>query len=149
MLIDGVGAIQLPRSCFKDLKLAGIETAIFSPLLARKTQGPRNLRNHRKMAIADGAQLWAGGRNIAAEYFIGVKGEKPWLDLSFDLQGRQLSCEDFFRRVVRWEHDGSMTVIADSYDNVYAAIGVTLPCLPACAGLAATATSGAPHIPQA
>src|SRR5207237_1908936 len=31
---------------------------------------------------------------------------------SFDHQGRQLSCEDFFRRVVRWEHDGSMSVIA-------------------------------------
>src|ERR1051326_7258151 len=30
---------------------------------------------------------------------------------SFDFQGRQLSCEDFNRRVVRWEHDGSMTVI--------------------------------------
>src|SRR6266849_10439905 len=28
---------------------------------------------------------------------------------SFDFQGRQLSCEDFNRRVVRWEHDGSMT----------------------------------------
>ena len=36
---------------------------------------------------------------------------------SFDHQGRQLSCEDFFRRVVRWEHDGSMSVIADSYDG--------------------------------
>jgi cardiolipin synthase len=87
LLIDGVGAIQLPRSCFKQLNHAGIETAIFSPLLARKTQGPRNLRNHRKMAIADGARLWAGGRNIAAEYFIGLNGAQPWRDLSFDLQG--------------------------------------------------------------
>jgi cardiolipin synthase len=86
-LIDGVGAIQMPRSCFKHLNIAGIETAIFSPLLARKTQGPRNLRNHRKMVIADGAQLWTGGRNLAAEYFIGLKGAKPWRDLSFDLQG--------------------------------------------------------------
>lgn len=34
---------------------------------------------------------------------------------SFDFQGRQLSTEDFFRRVVRWEHDGSMTVIADGF----------------------------------
>jgi gluconolactonase len=34
---------------------------------------------------------------------------------SFDYQGRQLSTEGFFRRVVRWEHDGTMTVIADSY----------------------------------
>ncbi len=36
---------------------------------------------------------------------------------SFDFQGRQLSCEDFNRRVVRWENDGTMTVIADSYDG--------------------------------
>ena len=74
VLIDGVGAMQLPRSCFDELHRAGIETAIFSPLFARKTQGPRNLRNHRKMVIADGMHLWAGGRNIAAEYFVGVKG---------------------------------------------------------------------------
>jgi cardiolipin synthase len=87
LLIDGVGAIQLPRSCFRHLNAAGIETATFSPLLARKTQGPRNLRNHRKMVIADGVQLWAGGRNIAAEYFIGLDGNQPWRDLSFDLQG--------------------------------------------------------------
>lgn len=36
---------------------------------------------------------------------------------SFDFQGRQLSTQDFFRRVVRWEHDGTMTVIADSYQG--------------------------------
>ncbi|HJU15342.1 MAG TPA: SMP-30/gluconolactonase/LRE family protein [Stellaceae bacterium] len=36
---------------------------------------------------------------------------------SFDFQGRQLSTEDFFRRVVRWETDGSMTVLADSYQG--------------------------------
>ncbi|MBV9863377.1 MAG: SMP-30/gluconolactonase/LRE family protein [Alphaproteobacteria bacterium] len=36
---------------------------------------------------------------------------------SFDFAGRQLSTEDFFRRVVRWEHDGSMTVIADAYQG--------------------------------
>jgi cardiolipin synthase len=87
LLIDGVGALQLPRACFNQLNIAGVETAIFSPLLARKTQGPRNLRDHRKLVIADGAQLWAGGRNLAAEYFFGLKGEAPWRDLSFDLHG--------------------------------------------------------------
>jgi cardiolipin synthase len=87
LLIDGVGAIQLPRSCFAALRSGGVQTAIFSPLLARKTQGPRNLRNHRKMAIADGARLWAGGRNLAAEYFVGSKAAPPWRDLTFDLQG--------------------------------------------------------------
>jgi cardiolipin synthase len=86
-LVDGFGALQLPRGCFRQLNSVGIETAIFSPLFARKTQGPRNLRNHRKMTIADGGRLWAGGRNLAAEYFGGAKGAMPWRDLSFDLQG--------------------------------------------------------------
>jgi gluconolactonase len=36
---------------------------------------------------------------------------------AFDFQGRQLTCQDYYRRVVRWEHDGSMTVIADRFDD--------------------------------
>ncbi|HEX3863739.1 MAG TPA: SMP-30/gluconolactonase/LRE family protein [Stellaceae bacterium] len=36
---------------------------------------------------------------------------------SFDFEGRQLSCEDFNRRVIRWEHDGSLKVIADSFEG--------------------------------
>ena len=35
----------------------------------------------------------------------------------FDFQGRQLSCQHYFRRVVRWELDGAMTVIADKFDG--------------------------------
>jgi gluconolactonase len=34
---------------------------------------------------------------------------------TFDYQGRQLSCEHLMRRVVRYEHDGSATVIAESF----------------------------------
>jgi gluconolactonase len=33
----------------------------------------------------------------------------------FDFQGRQLSCEHLTRRVVRYEHDGTATVIADNF----------------------------------
>jgi cardiolipin synthase len=87
LLIDGVGAMQLPRACFHEMEAAGIVTAIFSPLFARKTQGPRNLRDHRKMVIADGTHLWSGGRNLAAEYFSGAEGVRPWRDLTFDLRG--------------------------------------------------------------
>jgi gluconolactonase len=36
---------------------------------------------------------------------------------SFDFQGRQLSCEHLRRRVVRYEHDGSVTVLAESFDG--------------------------------
>lgn len=36
---------------------------------------------------------------------------------TFDFQGRQISCEHLMRRVVRYELDGSITVLADSYDG--------------------------------
>ena len=36
---------------------------------------------------------------------------------TFDAQGRQLSCEHLTRRVVRYEHDGSITIIADAYQG--------------------------------
>jgi gluconolactonase len=36
---------------------------------------------------------------------------------TFDQQGRQLSCEHVGRRVVRYEHDGTVTVIADKYNG--------------------------------
>jgi gluconolactonase len=36
---------------------------------------------------------------------------------SFDFQGRQLSCEHLTRRVVRYENDGAVTVLADSFDG--------------------------------
>ncbi|MEZ4728569.1 MAG: SMP-30/gluconolactonase/LRE family protein [Caldilineaceae bacterium] len=36
---------------------------------------------------------------------------------TFDWQGRQISCEHGNRRVVRYEHDGTVTVLADSYDG--------------------------------
>src|SRR5438093_9669629 len=38
---------------------------------------------------------------------------------TFDFQGRQISCEHLTRRIVRYEHDGSVTVIADSYQGTH------------------------------
>ena len=36
---------------------------------------------------------------------------------TFDFQGRQLSCEHETRRVVRYEHDGSVTVLTDKFQG--------------------------------
>ena len=36
---------------------------------------------------------------------------------TFDQEGRQLSCEHGGRRVVRYEHDGAVTVIADKFQG--------------------------------
>jgi gluconolactonase len=36
---------------------------------------------------------------------------------TFDWQGRQISCEHLTRRVVRYEHDGTITILADKYNG--------------------------------
>ncbi len=87
LLRDGLFSMSEPRKALSELAAAGAEVAQFHPLFAPRRMGPRNLRNHRKCVIADGRHLWAGGRNFAAEYFMGEAGIEPWLDMSFDLDG--------------------------------------------------------------
>ena len=88
VLLDGFGALSLPRSHFQALRRAGVEVAVFRPFFSLRRTGPRNLRNHRKLAIADDRWLWSGGRNLAGEYFTGNERHPvAWRDLSFDLVG--------------------------------------------------------------
>ncbi|VTU38695.1 Major cardiolipin synthase ClsA [Variovorax sp. PBS-H4] len=88
VLLDGFGALSLPRHHFDTLRDAGAEIAVFRPIFGLRRTGPRNLRNHRKLTIADDGWLWSGGRNLAGEYFLGNHEQpQPWRDLSFDLRG--------------------------------------------------------------
>lgn len=88
LLLDGWGGLSAPRDGLRALKAAGAKVTVFRPLFSARRLGPRNLRNHRKLVIADGRRLWAGGRNLSAEYFMGHDGVTSWIDLSFDLEGR-------------------------------------------------------------
>ena len=87
LLIDGVGRLLERHRNLEALAAAGVQVAIFVPPLHSPLRGRLNLRNHRKMVIADGSWLWCGGRNLTAQYFEGAPGVTPWKDLSFDLQG--------------------------------------------------------------
>lgn len=91
LLIDGVGAYLGGHPDFKSLSAAGVQVALFVPPLRSSLRGRTNLRNHRKMVIADSECLWCGGRNLANEYFkddaAALSGNPAWIDLSFDLRG--------------------------------------------------------------
>ncbi len=87
LLLDGFFALLLPRRFVKRLNAAGAKVAVFRPFLSLRRLGPRNLRNHRKLVVADDNYLWCGGRNLAAEYFHTHRDRTVWPDLSFDLQG--------------------------------------------------------------
>lgn len=94
-MLDGVGQYLGGHPDLQQLKMAGVSVSLFSPPLRFLAPGGVNLRNHRKIAIADGSRLWIGGRNLAAEYFVGDSGgnhssrakSKAWIDLSFELRG--------------------------------------------------------------
>ena len=84
LLIDGIGSLLLARNGLRRLRAAGVEVAWFIPLLHRPLRGRTNLRNHRKLVIADHARAWTGGRNVADEYFA---ADSVWIDLSFGVAG--------------------------------------------------------------
>jgi cardiolipin synthase len=87
LLLDGFFAVIVPRRFIKELAAAGAQVAVFRPFFSLRRLGPRNLRNHRKLVVADDTCLWCGGRNLAAEYFLGDEHGTLWPDLSFDLRG--------------------------------------------------------------
>jgi cardiolipin synthase len=87
LLLDGVGSFLLRRRLVRELTRGGVELAWFTPLLHRPLHGRTNLRNHRKLVIADGSKAWLGGRNAAAEYF---SEDRRWTDLSFEIEGPAL-----------------------------------------------------------
>jgi cardiolipin synthase A/B len=87
LLLDWIGCLCASRTHMKRLRQAGVELRWFMPLLRNPLHGRTNLRNHRKLTIADDVLLWSGGRNLAAEYFIGKDGNPAWIDFSFDLKG--------------------------------------------------------------
>jgi cardiolipin synthase len=87
LLLDAFGSLRAGRGPLRTLQAAGAEVRRFMPFLHNPLRGRTNLRNHRKLAIADGVTLWSGGRNQAVEYFIDRPGEPAWEDLSFRIQG--------------------------------------------------------------
>ena len=111
LLIDGIGAWLGGRLDVKALRRSGVVVVKFVPPFRSILRGRANLRNHRKMVIADVARLWCGGRNFAAEYFEGDAAvgatasnrsfdslrDHAWHDLSFDLRGGIVAraCEQF------------------------------------------------------
>lgn len=87
LLLDAVGSFKTPRRQLHQWLRAGVRVRRFMPLLRNPLHGRSNLRNHRKVAVADGVRLWSGGRNLAAEYFTGHAGQSVWKDLSFVVHG--------------------------------------------------------------
>jgi cardiolipin synthase A/B len=87
VLIDGLGSVSTSKRVFASLVAAGGQFAIFTPVLHLPFRGRSNLRNHRKLIVADGQRVFAGGANVASEYMGPVPKPGRWRDVSFTLEG--------------------------------------------------------------
>lgn len=85
--IDRLGGFFHPRGLSGDLRAAGAEVDYFSPLFRLRRPVRFNLRNHRKMIVADGLRVLAGGRNVGAHYTGPAPDDRIWTDLSYLLTG--------------------------------------------------------------
>ena len=87
LLLDAIGGLRTSRRLVRELRAGGVEVRWFMPVVRNPVRGRTNLRNHRKLAAADGEALWSGGRNLAVEYFVDAPERPAWLDLSFVAHG--------------------------------------------------------------
>ncbi len=88
VLLDAVGSMHTHRK--RDLGTlidAGARVAFFNRVIHRPFRNRANLRDHRKIVIADGRRVMAGGTNIADEYIGPTHSTTRWIDLSFILEG--------------------------------------------------------------
>ncbi len=87
LLVDAMGSLGKAPGMLRNLQRQGVQVRRFMPILHNPLHGRTNLRNHRKLVVADGQRLWSGGRNLASEYFIDRPGQPAWTDLSYEVHG--------------------------------------------------------------
>jgi cardiolipin synthase len=86
LLVDGFGS-NAGEDFFKPLADSDCQFCRFSPRLGRRYL----LRNHQKLALADGHRVMIGGFNISDDYF-GTVESGAWRDLGLEVDGPGVHC---------------------------------------------------------
>jgi cardiolipin synthase len=87
LLVDGFGASGAPQGFFEPLVEAEARFCRFVPRWGRRYL----LRNHQKLALADGRKAIVGGFNISNDYF-GTIAAGAWRDLGLEVEGPGVQC---------------------------------------------------------
>jgi len=87
LLVDGFGAADVKESFFAPLAEAGARFCRFVPRWGRRYL----LRNHQKLALADGRKVIIGGFNISDDYFGSIEAG-DWRDLGLQVEGESVDC---------------------------------------------------------
>lgn len=98
LLVDGFGSDAAKEAFFKPLNDTACEFCRFVPKYGRRYL----LRNHQKLALADGRRVIIGGFNVADEYF-GTVESGAWRDLGLEVEGEGVEpLTKYFDDLFRW-----------------------------------------------
>jgi cardiolipin synthase len=87
LLYDAMGSIRLHRRTLAPLRAAGGKCSVFLPLNPFRRRIQVNMRNHRKILVADGETGFIGGLNVGDEYLGKVARFGFWRDTHLRLRG--------------------------------------------------------------
>ncbi len=98
LLLDGFGSSNVPPSFFRGVTHQGGDLCMFHPRYGRRYL----LRNHQKLAVADGRVALIGGANIHNDYLTD-EGYRHWRDLWLTIEGPAVtSVTSYFDSLFRW-----------------------------------------------
>lgn len=86
LLLDGVGALPMPRRFLDKMSAAGVQVRWFRPL-NRFRIGHLTHRTHRKVLVVDAEVAFTGGVGIAAEWEGDAEDPKHWRETHFSCRG--------------------------------------------------------------
>jgi cardiolipin synthase len=97
LLVDGFGSSK-SASFFAPLIASGVAFCRFSPQWGRRYL----LRNHQKLAMADGERVLIGGFNVADEYFAPPE-QDGWRDIGLLVEGPDVApLAEYYDAVFQW-----------------------------------------------
>ncbi len=98
LLLDGFGSADVEPDFFAPIEQAGGDFCLFHPSYGRRYL----VRNHQKLAIADGRLALIGGANIHDSYMVD-EGPMHWRDLWLSIDGPAVAAAaDYFDAVYGW-----------------------------------------------
>ncbi len=98
LLVDGFGAANAGEAFFRPLADSAARFCRFVPRWGRRYL----LRNHQKLALADGGKVIIGGFNISNDYF-GTKEAGAWRDLGLQVEGPSVAAlTGYFEDLFAW-----------------------------------------------
>ncbi len=102
LLVDKFGCVAVKPEFLEPLKMAGGHYCIFHPSYGRRYL----IRNHQKMAIADGQRALIGGANLNRHY-LEDEGDDRWRDLWLLVEGPTVAyLQRYYADVHRWTTTG-------------------------------------------